>query len=117
MKAKETFPFASFVRLFCQYSYNRSTFFLLLQIRALQGAAILGRSSRRKSLDRVIKDSGVTHASRVHDVTDCRTQKGSTHGHDFSTFKHQLLFFNKLDDQSTEKLLWGYFCFYSVDFF
>ena len=80
MKAKETFPFASFVRLFCQYSYNRSTFFLLLQIRALQGAAILGRSSRRKSLDRVIKDSGVTHASLVHDVTDCHSPNGSAHG-------------------------------------
>ena len=47
----------------------------------------------------------VTHAGPVCDVTDtdCWAQNGSTHGRVFMSFKRQ--FFNKQNQQPSEKLL------------
>ena len=36
-----------------------------------------------------IMDTSATHAKNVHYEPDCQTQKGSTHGHVFLTFKHR----------------------------
>ena len=78
----QTFPSADCVWLFCQYLYNKSTFFCI--IRTPQGTPILAGFSQTKSRKWFVHNiiyTSAKHANHVHDVTytECQAQNGSHH--------------------------------------
>ena len=101
-----SFLFADFVWQFCQHLWNRNT--CLLWIKAAHGAAIclltLYQGWAEKGLACGITGTCATCQpySVMTSLTDCLTQKGSTHTHGFCNFWN-VNFFNYWDHKPAGK--------------